>query len=99
MPKQVNPIYADPVRAKMIITLEIGENEVKTATPIKPIPPNFNKIEARIIDPIIGVSTWASGSHKWVIKIGNFTKNANSYCQSRKPIKSPESMVQGLKAI
>ena len=63
--------------AKMIITLEIGENEVKTATPIKPIPPNFNKIEARIIDPIIGVSTWALGSHKWVIKIGNFTKNAN----------------------
>jgi len=35
LPKQVNPIYADPVRAKVIITLEIGENEVKTATPIK----------------------------------------------------------------
>ena len=40
-------------------------------------PPSFNKIDAKIIDPIIGASTWALGSHKWAIKIGSFTKKAN----------------------
>ena len=30
-PRQVNPINADPVRAKVIITLEIGGDEVKAS--------------------------------------------------------------------
>lgn len=31
---------------------------------ITPYPPNFSRIAAKIIDPAIGASTWALGSHK-----------------------------------
>lgn len=31
---------------------------------------------AKIIDPDTGASTWAFGSHRWVINIGNFTMKA-----------------------
>lgn len=30
---------------------------------------------ASTIDPAIGASTWALGSHKCVVNIGNFTRN------------------------
>ena len=43
---------------------------------IKPYPPSFNKIPARIIEPATGASTWALGSHKWVTYSGIFTKKA-----------------------
>lgn len=32
---------------------------------IIPYPPSFNRIAARIMDPAIGASTWAFGSHRW----------------------------------
>ena len=45
---------------------------------IIPYPPIFNKIAAKIIDPIVGASTWAFGSHKCNKKNGSFTrKGAN----------------------
>jgi len=44
-------------------------------TRIIPYPPNFNRIAAKIIDPATGASTWALGNHRWVINIGNLTKN------------------------
>ena len=31
---------------------------------ITPYPPIFNKIAAKIIEPIVGASTWAFGNHK-----------------------------------
>ena len=31
---------------------------------IKPKVPNFNKIPAKITEPMVGASTWASGNHK-----------------------------------
>lgn len=40
---------------------------------IIPYPPNFKSTAAKIIDPAIGASTCAFGSHKWVINIGSFT--------------------------
>lgn len=43
---------------------------------IKPYPPNFNRIAAKIIEPSSGASTWALGSHKWSINIGIFAKKA-----------------------
>lgn len=43
---------------------------------INPYPPNFRRTAARIIDPSIGASTCAFGSHKCVKYIGIFTKNA-----------------------
>jgi len=41
-----------------------------------PIPPNFSKTAAKIIEPPRGASTCALGSHKWKKNIGNFTKKA-----------------------
>lgn len=41
-----------------------------------PIPPNFNKTAARIIEPPNGASTCALGNHKWKKNIGNLTRNA-----------------------
>lgn len=32
---------------------------------IIPYPPSFSRMAARIMDPAIGASTWAFGSHKW----------------------------------
>lgn len=43
---------------------------------IIPYPPSFNKIAARIIEPSNGASTWAFGSHRCVMNMGIFTKNA-----------------------
>lgn len=43
---------------------------------IIPYPPSFSKMAARIIDPSNGASTWAFGSHKWIIYIGILAKKA-----------------------
>lgn len=32
---------------------------------IMPYPPNFNSTAASTIEPAIGASTWAFGSHRW----------------------------------
>lgn len=41
-----------------------------------PYPPSFNRIAANTMDPAIGASTWAFGSHKWRPYIGIFAKKA-----------------------
>lgn len=33
-------------------------------TRIMPYPPGFSRIAARIMDPAMGASTWAFGSHR-----------------------------------
>lgn len=43
----------------------------------RPYPPSFSRTPARIILPATGASTWALGSHRWVIYIGIFTRKAN----------------------
>lgn len=40
-----------------------------------PQPPSFSKIAANTIDPAIGASTWAFGSHICTENIGSLTKN------------------------
>jgi len=40
---------------------------------ISPYPPSFSRIAAKIIEPAIGASTWALGSHRCVVNIGSFT--------------------------
>lgn len=50
--------------------------QIKGIIRIIPNPPNFNKMAAKIIEPITGASTWALGNHKCPKKIGNFTINA-----------------------
>src|SRR5215471_19068043 len=39
----------------------------------KPYPPIFKRMAARITEPAVGASTWASGSQVWTGHIGNFT--------------------------
>src|SRR3954454_22923836 len=41
----------------------------------KPYPPIFSRIAARITEPAVGASTWASGSQVWTGHIGIFTAN------------------------
>lgn len=45
---------------------------------INPYPPNFNKILANIIDPIVGASTCASGNQIWNGTIGILTANVKN---------------------
>src|SRR5471030_1986968 len=40
-----------------------------------PYPPIFNSTPARITDPAVGASTWASGSQVWTGHIGTLTAN------------------------
>src|ERR1700722_17519358 len=39
----------------------------------KPYPPIFSRMPARITEPAVGASTWASGSQVWTGHIGIFT--------------------------
>src|SRR5215471_14659372 len=41
----------------------------------KPYPPIFKRMAARMTEPAVGASTWASGSQVWTGHIGNFTAN------------------------
>lgn len=44
-------------------------------TRARPYPPNFRRIAAKTIEPAIGASTCAFGSHKCTENIGSFTRN------------------------
>jgi hypothetical protein len=56
-----------------------------------PYVPNFNRMPAKITDPAVGASTWASGNHMWTGSMGTFTaklaKNANHNINSRVSLK------------
>src|ERR1043166_8188469 len=41
----------------------------------KPYPPIFNRIAARMTEPAVGASTWASGSQVCTGHMGSFTAN------------------------
>lgn len=43
---------------------------------ISPYLPSFSRTPARIMEPPTGASTWAFGSHRWVIYSGILTRNA-----------------------
>lgn len=45
-------------------------------TRIMPYPPNFSRMAASTIEPAIGASTCAFGSHRWRPYRGIFTMNA-----------------------
>lgn len=46
---------------------------------------------ARTIDPAIGASTWALGSQRWVVNIGNLTRNPiKDISQNRELIEKSE---------
>lgn len=41
-----------------------------------PYPPSFSRTAAKIIDPAMGASTWALGSHRWTPYKGILTMKA-----------------------
>lgn len=45
------------------IRLEEGIKKISTVR-ARPYPPSFRRIAANIMDPAIGASTWAFGSHR-----------------------------------
>lgn len=77
---QINPVTSAPVRATLTITEERCFNIYLNRCVIRnsPYPPSLSRIAARIMDPAIGASTWALGSHKCVVNIGNLTRNPPS---------------------
>ena len=52
-----------------------------------PIPANFKRRAAKIIEPSTGASTWAWGSQIWKPYKGNFTKKAMSIIKYRQEFK------------
>lgn len=50
---------------------------------IIPYPPNFSRIAARTIEPAMGASTCALGSHRCRPYIGIFTMNATMHAYHR----------------
>jgi hypothetical protein len=65
---------------------------------IKPKPPNFNKIPAKITEPAVGASQCASGSHIWNGTSGIFTakdkKKANQHIFSEKASNCTERKIK-----
>lgn len=74
--RQIIPKTPPPKRDTLINIHKIFEEPNNHPSRIRPYPPNFNRIPARIIDPPTGASTWALGSHWWTKYIGNFTRKA-----------------------
>ena len=76
--RQINLVITPPTKEILIRGAlrwaEIWGNRMVIRN--SPYPPSFRRMAARIIDPAIGASTCAFGSHKWTVKRGSFTKNA-----------------------
>lgn len=69
-------LYVKPIKANVKIKNTISK-DTKKKNPNNNLniayEPNFNKIPAKITDPGVGASTWASGNHIWTGKTGIFT--------------------------
>jgi len=63
--KHVAPTINIPQRLTKINLLVDFTSVKNAANRNRPIPPSFNRIPARIIDPYTGASTWAKGSQRW----------------------------------
>src|SRR6266852_8229567 len=55
-------------------------NEKRT----KPYVPIFSRTPARMTEPAVGASTWASGSHVWNGNIGTLMANARKNARKRR---------------
>lgn len=53
---------------------------------IMPYPPSFRRRAASSMDPAIGASTWALGSHRWRPYKGAFTMKAMSRAVLRRRV-------------
>src|ERR1700733_4641813 len=53
--------------------ISVAEGNMGSEKRRKPYPPIFNRMPARITEPAVGASTWASGSQVWTGHIGILT--------------------------
>src|SRR5437667_8509438 len=58
-----------------IVNCFVASGRIGSATRTKPYVPIFSRIAARMTDPAVGASVWASGSQVWNGNIGTFTAN------------------------
>src|ERR1700685_355377 len=56
-----------------IVRLAEASGNIGSENRTKPYPPIFKSTPARITEPAVGASTWASGSQVWTGHIGIFT--------------------------
>ena len=75
--KQITPTNTPPQREKIISDISNKGLKIILLKTKIPIPPNFRRTPARIIEPNVGASTWALGSQTWKKKTGNFTTKVN----------------------
>lgn len=61
--------------------LVIGSSMIEIR--IMPYPPSFSRMAARTMDPAIGASTCALGSHKWTPYSGILIRNASMHVSHR----------------
>lgn len=64
-----------------------------------PYPPSFSRTAARIMDPAIGASTWALGSHRWTPYNGILIMKAMMQANHRMLLDHVWSMNEGAVAI
>lgn len=60
-------VISAPQEQNVTRTREKDSSEVvanKVISRIRPYPPNFSSMAARIMDPATGASTWAFGNHR-----------------------------------
>jgi hypothetical protein len=77
---QISLVTTAPISATLTITEERYFNIYLKSLDIRssPYPPSLRRIAAKIIEPAIGASTCALGSHKCVVNIGSLTRNPAS---------------------
>jgi len=74
---QISLVIDAPTIETLISIDDESELNVENMVNIRanPYPPNLRRIAANTIDPAIGASTWAFGSHRCTENIGSFTRN------------------------
>lgn len=76
--RQIREVMRAPHRAILLMVARVGvEGRGSVADMrMRPYPPSFSRIAARIMEPAIGASTWALGSHRWKRNRGSLTRKA-----------------------
>lgn len=76
--RHIKLVYTAPVMAILIYSEDVLESSgVKRSTiRISPYPPSLSRMAARTIEPAIGASTCALGSHKCIENNGSLAINA-----------------------
>src|SRR5271157_2016810 len=69
----IQPRTVAPMKVEVVLVMTCGKNGSEKRT--KPYVPIFSRTPARITEPAVGASTWASGSQVWNGNIGTLIAN------------------------